>query len=153
MANLPTYGRNEAAVTAREAQVALADFDDGMNLVASNAPGIGISTGIVHGPYPRTWTELDQHVAARDPQGIQHIGGIGIEDGNEGVYYPVQAIQGIQVPDGTGGTDNTDTLSYIEALAQAAPGVGFGALNADPINRTDVTIEIGDHAWGTNTVA
>ncbi len=45
MPNLPTYGRNETSVTAREAEVTAADFDGGMNLGASNAPGIGIGTG------------------------------------------------------------------------------------------------------------
>ena len=143
MTNLATYGRNEAAVTAREAQVALADFDDGCNLPASNAPGIGISTDVVN-PTLDNWTVEDQHEAARDPQGIQHIGGLGIEDGNADVYYPVQAVQG---------ADINDTLSFIVALAQAAPGVGFGAANADPVNRGTTTIEIGDRAWGTNTVA
>lgn len=141
--NLATYGRNEAAVTAREAQTPLADFDDGMNLGASNAPGIGISTGIVN-PKLIDWSIEDQNGDARDPQGTQHIGGLGIEGGNAGTLYDIQAVQG---------ADINDTVSFIEALAQAAPGVGFGAANAIPINRTDVTIEIGDRAWGTNTVA
>ena len=143
MANLPTYGRNESGVALREIDTPLADFDNGMNLPASNAPGIGICTSVIN-PKLDNWT---------DPQGTQHIGGSGIGDGFTGIYYPVQAVQGVQNEDGSGGTDNNDTLSFIVALAQAAPGVGFGAANADPINRSDVTIEIGDRAWGTNTVA
>jgi hypothetical protein len=51
------------------------------------------------------------------------------------------------------GADINDTASFIEAVVQAAPGAGFGVAGADPINRTDETIEIGERAWGTNTVA
>jgi hypothetical protein len=143
--NLPTYGRYEAAITAREAQTPNADFDDGLNLGASNAPGIGINTGSVN-PKLSDWSVEDQHENVRAPQGSQHIGVTGIEDGSEDplLDYPIQVVQGADV---------NDTVSFIVALAQAAPGVGFGVGNADPINRTDVTIEIGDRAWGTNTVA
>lgn len=143
MTNLATYGRNEAAVTAREAQVALADFDDGLNLGASNAPGIGICTDVVN-PKLSDWSVLDQNEDARDPQGTQHIGGLGIEGGNEGTLYDIQVVQGADV---------NDTVSFIEVLADAVPGQGMGLANADPVNRTGQNVVIGDRVWGTNTVA
>ena len=143
MANLPTYGRNEAAATARESQVPLADFNDGANLPASNAPGIGISTGVVN-PTVDEWTTEDQHEEARVPQGTQHIGGKGIEEGNADAYYDIQAVQGADV---------NDTVSFIVATTEAAPGAGFGDGGAEPLNRTDETIAVGDRAWGVNTVA
>ena len=141
--NLATYGRNEAAITAREAQTPLADFDDGLNLGASNAPGIGICTGVAD-PKLIDWSVLDQAEDARDPQGTQHIGGLGIEDGNEGVYYDIQVVQG---------ADINDTVSFIEVLADATDGQGMGAANADPVNRTGGPVVIGQRVWGTNTVA
>lgn len=152
MAHLPTYALRNASVTDREVDVPLASFDNGMNLAASNAPGVGISTDTVN-PKLDDWTILDQDEDARAPQTTQHLGGTGLEGGSATGYFSIEAIQGDQEPDGSGGTDNNDTLIFIEALAQAAPGVGFGAANADPINRGTTTIEIGDRAWGTGTVA
>lgn len=145
MTNLATYGRNEAAVTAREAQVALADFDDGLNLGASNAPGIGICTDVVD-PKLIDWSVLDQNEDARDPQGSQHIGitGQGVGSTNPLTSYDVQVVQG---------ADINDTVSFIEVLADAVPGQGMGAANADPVNRTGQNVVIGDRVWGTNTVA
>lgn len=143
--NLATYGRNETTITAQESDTPLADFDDGMNLGASNAPGIGINTGNID-PKLSDWSVSTQYGVTRDPQLTMHIGGDGTAAGSDD-HLGDHAVQCVQ------GADVNDTLTYIVALAQAAPGVGFGAANADPINRTDVTIEIGDRAWGTNTVA
>ncbi len=141
--NLATYGLNATTVAARDAEYNVSgQFAGGMNEGGSNAPGVGINTGNID-PKLDDWSILDQAEAARDPQDTQHIGGDALGDGDASVH-PVQAVQG---------ADLNDTLTYIAALAQAAPGVGFGAANADPVNRTDVTIEIGDRAWGTNTVA
>jgi len=141
--NLPTYGLNQSAVSTRTFEVPAADFSGGMNKGGSNAPGVGINTGNID-PKLTDWSVQDQNGLARDPQATQHIGGGGLGAGDQAAFA-VNAVQ-------NDGADVNDTLTYIEALAQAAPGVGFGAGNADPINRTDVTIEIGDRAWGTNTV-
>ncbi len=142
--NLPTYELNAASVTIRDSELSIAgqDWAGGVNKGGSNAPGIGINTSTID-PKLTDWSVLDQAELARNPQNSQHIGGDGLGAGDT-TTSPLNAVQG---------SDVNDTLTYIEALAQAAPGVGFGAANADPINRTDVTIEIGDRAWGTNTVA
>tara|TARA_R110000803_G_C11989465_1_gene321783 strand:+ start:6719 stop:7060 length:342 start_codon:yes stop_codon:yes gene_type:complete len=113
-----------------------------MNKGGSCAPGVGINTGTID-PKLTDWSVLNQNGNARVIQASQHIGGTGLGDGDQSTVQ-INAVDG---------ADTNDTVTYIEALAQAAPGVGFGAANADPINRTDVTIEIGDRAWGTNTVA
>ena len=142
MTNLATYGRNEASITAREMDTPLANFDDGMNFGASNAPGIGICTDVVN-PKLSDWTVLDQAEAARQPQDSQHLGGDGLGDG-DATNAPIQVIQG---------ADINDTAYFMEALAQAAPGVGIGVANAAPINRSSQTVEIGDRVWATFTVA
>jgi hypothetical protein len=159
MANLPAYQQTAATVTARNAEYTgtpLSDVDGdgsynsylGCNRAGSCAPGIGINTGFID-PKVDDWTTLDQAGAARDPQDSQHIGGNGLggtlpSSGGDQSVNPINAVLG---------TDFNDTLTFEVAAAQAAPGVGFGPANADPINRTDVTVEIGDRVWGTNTVA
>ena len=143
MTNLATYQLNATSVTARNSELGVSgQFAGGGNLAGSCAPGIGICTGFIDPPLDN-WSVLDQAGAARTPQDSQHLGGDGLGAGDATVN-PLNCVQG---------ADINDTLSYITALAQAAPGVGFGAANADPKNRTAVTIEIGDRAWGTNTVA
>lgn len=142
--SLPTYFLNATSVAARNAEMAVSgQFAGGMNLAGSNAPGVGINTA-GYDPKLQDWSTEDQHAAARVPQDSAHIGNTGLGAGTEGVgTIPLNAVIG---------ADLNDTLSFIVALAQAAPGVGFGAVNANPINRSSRTIEIGDRAWGTNTV-
>ncbi len=140
--NLPTYLLNANSVSARSAQVPNADFSGGMNKGGSNAPGIGINTGNID-PKLDNWSVLDQAGDIRNPQDSQHIGGDGLTDGGQAK----SAINVIQ------GADVNDSVSFIVAVVQAAPGAGFGVAGADPINRTGATIEIGDRAWGTNTIA
>ncbi len=161
--NLPTFTLRAAAVSSRNGEYTGTPFTDlpgsdtyadpqlGCNKAGSNAPGIGICTDNVD-PKTDDWSTLDQAAAARDPQDSQHIGGTGLggtlpsSGGTEGLttVEPVTADQG---------ADINDTLTFEVAAAQAAPGIGFGPANGDPINRSSVTIEIGDRAWGTNTVA
>lgn len=71
-----TYLKDDAAVTAREAEVPNADFDGGLNAGASNTPAIGINAagGAVAGT-PEQFTLLDQAAATRQPQDSQTIGG------------------------------------------------------------------------------
>ena len=80
----PTFLQDDAAVTARALEVVGASFDNGMNLGASCAPGIGINMlkGAVVGT-PEQFTLLDQGnlangftPTARDPQTSQCIGGL-----------------------------------------------------------------------------
>lgn len=157
--NLPTFQLKATTVTTLNALYPTDVFDDddgdgslsdpylGCNRAGSNAPGIGINTGNID-PKLTDWSILDQAEEVRIPQDSQHIGGDGLGAGDA----TVNPINAVVDPFGVVAIDFDDTLSYIVALAQAAPGVGFGALNADPINRTAVTIEIGDVAWGTNDV-
>ena len=88
MAN-PTFFIEDASVTAREAEVPLASFDNGCNL-AGAGPGIGINAlgGAVVGT-PEQFTLLDQFGNARVGQLGQHIGGpgysaAGTSNGQEG---------------------------------------------------------------------
>jgi hypothetical protein len=141
---LATYGRNEGAITARESQVEFADFDDGLNLGASNAPGIGISTGVVN-PKLTDWTVEDQFGVAREPQQSQHLGITGLQDGSDNplLGYAVQAADYEAV-------DINDELHFIEASIAAVPGADAGG---GVLNRTDETLTIGDRIWGTLPVA
>lgn len=154
--NLPAYQLDAATVATRNGEFPGTPFTDGdgdgsisdpylgCNRAGSNAPGIGVNTGNID-PKLDDWSVLDQDGAARVPQNSQHIGGDALGDGGDTVN-PLESII-----DPNGAPIFGDTLSFIEALAQAAPGVGFGAANGNPINRTAVTIEVGDRAWGTNT--
>ena len=142
MANLATYHQDAVTKAARAAEVTAADFDGGLNKGGSCAGGIGINTGGVD-PKLDDWSVLDQAGAARTPQDSQHIGGDGTAAGNT-------ATDTLRV---VNGADVNDTVSYIVAVVQAADGVGMGLANADPINRTGATVEIGDRVWGTNSVA
>ena len=140
--SLPIYGRNEAAITAREAQVPLADFDDGCNLPASNAPGIGI--GGRPNPKLSDWTLLDQHQTGRIPQETQHIGINGIEEGSDNTLlgYPVQVIVYETA-------DINNEMHFTEATAAAVPGAIYDGL----VNVSGENIEIGDRVWGMLSVA
>ncbi len=157
MSNIPHYQLNAASVTARNAEYGgtpLTDIDGngnyntylGCNRAGSNAPGIGICPDV---PNPKTddWSTLDQAGAARDPQDSQHIGGNGLGAG-DATNNPLNAIV-----DQNGTPDFNDTWTFEVAASQAAPGAGFGPANGDPVNRGSKTIQIGDRAWGTNTVA
>jgi len=142
--SIPTYFLDPTAVAARDAEMVVSgQFVGGMNLGGSNAPGVGINTA-GYNPKLSDWSIEDQHEAARAPQDSAHLGNTGLGAGTEGVgTVPINGVQG---------SDVNDTLSFIAAVVQAAPGAGFGAAGADPVNRSSRTIEIGERAWGTNTV-
>ena len=80
-----TYFIDDTAQTARASEVPAADFDNGMNLSGSCAPGIGINMneGEIAGT-PNQFTLLDQFGDARAAQISQHIGGSGLGDGSTG---------------------------------------------------------------------
>ena len=80
-----TYFIDDIARDARELDVPLASFLNGMNLGGANACGIGINMneGAVVGTVEQ-FTLLDQHGNAREAQISQHIGGSGLGDGSEG---------------------------------------------------------------------
>lgn len=141
MTNLVTYTQDHVLQAARESDVPLADFDDGMNKAAANSPGIGVHTAITDSKLS-DWSVLDQNEDARRPQGSQHLGDGTGTAGN--VPYPLKVIRGADV---------NDTISFVAALAQATDGQGVLAGNTGPINRTGRTVEIGERVWGTDTVA
>jgi hypothetical protein len=163
MANIPAFQNNAASVTARNAEYTGDPLDDvdgngdyntylGCNRAGSNAPGIGIATGFVLGATaaivnarPEKWTVLDQDGAARAPQDSQHIGGDGLGDGDVTVN-PINSIL-----DQHGTPTFATTFDMAAAIQQAAPGIGIGTAGADPINRTSVTVEIGEVIWGSST--
>lgn len=154
--NLPTYQLTAASVTARNGEYTGTPLTDtgagtaadpylGVNRAGSNAPGIGISTGIVAALDgddldPAKWTLLDQAGAARDPQDSQHIGGDGLGEGD-------QTVNPIEVWD-YADSDFNDQTAFVVADAQADPDEVFDTTSG-AVNRTAQTIEIGDTAWGS----
>jgi hypothetical protein len=93
----PTVFIDDAAVTAREAEVPEANFNNGMNLGGSNACGIGINMneGAIVGSREQ-FTLLDQLGLARVPQISQHIGGYPF---NPSTNYPSSGGQEGTLPD------------------------------------------------------
>ncbi len=127
MASEATYFIDDIAQTAREAEVTAADFDNGMNLGASNACGIGINMneGAIVGT-PEQFTLLDQNGLARAGQISQHISGLGSVprtgdqeftwDRSQPLYTPAGAASsGGQV-----GTLPDSTVRFGDAPTQAA---------------------------------
>ena len=122
MPNQPTSFLDATSVTAREAEVPLAAFDNGMNLGGSNAPGLGIATAgeiqtqDLDESLPN-WTLLDQDEDAREPQVSQHIGGDGLDDGVAG--KGTVAID-VNVNDAAG--DGSATIDGVATLADLSVG-------------------------------
>ena len=122
MPNQPTSFIDATSVTAREAEVPLAAFDNGMNLGGSNAPGLGIATAgeiqtqDLDESLPN-WTLLDQDEDAREPQVSQHIGGDGLDDGVAG--KGTVAID-VNVNDAAG--DGSATIDGVATLADLSVG-------------------------------
>ena len=102
----PTFFKDDAAVTAGEARVPLANFDNGCNPVASCSNGIGINidggalpdvgTGATKYDYSPgwNWTLQDQFENARTGQIGQLIGGNGTvpRDGNQIYTWDTEAL-------------------------------------------------------------
>ena len=109
---LPTYFVDDTAVAARALEDPAASFANGMNLGASNAPGVGINVlgGAVVGT-PEQYTLLDQFQNARDAQISQAIGGFPFVD-RATIPYPGSG--------GTPGTTPDATLAYGTTPTQAA---------------------------------
>ena len=110
----PTFFVDATTVTAREAEVTAADFDNGMNNGACQ-PGIGINMagGAVIGE-PQQFTLEDQDEDIRVPQVGQYIGG----DGLGGTYPSSGGVAG----KGTVGI-STGTLPTNAAKAAADPSI------------------------------
>lgn len=175
--NIPSFTLSATAVTERNAEYPGNPFTDdngdgsyntylGMNR-SGCSPGIGIGTGFVLGAdaaevngRPEKWTLLDQDGNARDPQQSGHIGFVNaaVVPGGELQDPPVPNFTPAPVDinsvlDQHGTPDFADEMQMAAASQQAAPGVGIGVAGADPVNRTNVTVEIGEVIWGTRTAA
>jgi hypothetical protein len=172
--NLPTNCASAAAITARDAEYPGTPFTDvpgdgtyadpylGMNRAGSNAPGIGICTGITYqtaaeiaanGPIYTGWTEDDQAGNPRIPQDSQTISGIvAAAPEYEGVPYPTPA-QGSAVPvTVTTGADINNTANFVITDTAAADGAVMDTVSG-AINNTGATVGIGDLVWGQVPVA
>ena len=175
MANsIPSFFINAAAVTARNAEstdTPLSDVDGdgttanpylGCNRGGSNAPGIGIATGVVSAATElisqgnfESWTIEDQAELGRTPQDSQHIGGI-IDAAPEyaGVPYPTPAEAGattIQFAQDIA-IDYNDTANFVIADVAAVDGAEMDTVTG-AINDTGETISIGNVVWGRVPVA
>lgn len=76
-----SYFVDDSAVTLRTPEVPLADWDGGLNVGGSNAPGIGINEGVADlAGTAAQFTLLDQDEDPRTPQVSQQIGGDGYTD-------------------------------------------------------------------------
>jgi hypothetical protein len=122
MPNEPTSFIDATSVAARELEVPLASFDNGMNLGGSNAPGIGIATAgeiqtqNLDESLPQ-WTLLDQDADPRTPQNSQHIGGSGLGLGVEG-----KGTVAIDVNANDASGNGEATITGVATLADLAVG-------------------------------
>ena len=131
--NIATTFYNTADVNARILEVPGADFVGGAN-AGSNGCGVGVNTGNPD-PKPSDWSIpvapadhyfADSQYIGKDPGANSRI---------------------TLAPNGVVGSSK---VAFARALVAAAPGVVFNA-NAGvggAINRTSVTLQIGQHAWG-----
>ena len=88
-----TFFIDDTAQAARELESIYANFENGVNLAGSCAPGIGnnMNEGSVVGT-DEQFTLLDQRGLAREAQLSQHIGGSGLGAGVEG-YAPSAVVR------------------------------------------------------------
>jgi hypothetical protein len=154
--SIPTYVNDPNAVTVRDAEYLGTPFIDvngtanyigpylGMNRAGSNAPGIGIATGIVSataaaiaafpddqtppGPYPEKFTLLDQDTDARIPQVSTVIGNDAntVRVGNVATTWDKsQALYTDSGAASSGGLEGkaTDPVRFIYSVPNADPNV------------------------------
>ena len=127
MGSPATYFQDDAAVSAREAEVPEASFDNGMNMGGSNSMGQGINMleGEVVGT-PEQFTLLDQFENARAAQISQSIGGLPSvpRTGNQQFTWDrSQALYSANGAASSGGTEGTlpdAVIRFGDAPDQAA---------------------------------
>lgn len=122
MPNLATYELDSTLV--RSGEVTAADWAGGMNMAASNAPGVGINTG-AYDPKAQDWPRIEDTAAHNS----QHIG------------QDAAALQVIS------GVDIDDNVAFVQADSLTAPG-GVLDLATGAENRTGVTVPQDAWAWG-----
>jgi hypothetical protein len=120
----PTFFQDSPAAIARGAEVPAANFDNGMNLGGSCAPGVGINMngGAVVGT-PEQFTLLDQGnladgftPGARTPQIGQSIGGLPFVD-RSSVPWPGSGGTSGVLPESTIRFGDNTSPTYAQKLA------------------------------------
>jgi len=129
-ANLPTYLLNASLVSTRASEVPAASFSDGANKAGSCAGGLGICTGVVD-PSTEAWTTLDQDGSARTAVVSGHIG------------------TATSVINAEESGDDNDTLGLAVAIGSV---VADAVIANGVVNKTGVTMSVGERAWGPITV-
>lgn len=129
--NLTTYYVDSTARGLRELDVPLADFDEGMNDAASNAPGIGVNTGN-HSPSTSSWAQDSTDERMQDSQIFgEDASGLNCIDGTFGATALVGfSVAAAPIADG-------------DPIDADVDGSGFAI-----VNRTGVTIPTGAWCWG-----
>lgn len=125
MANLPTYF---AAPSGQRSPATAGQFSGGGNQGASNAPGLGISTG-QYSPKSSDWSSHERL--------LQESGQIG------------QATDDITVQEAS---DSNDELSFVLTAGAIANDAELKA-GTGAINKTGGTVPSGAWCWGVVTVA
>ena len=129
--NLTTYYVDSTARGLRELDVPLADFDEGMNDAASNAPGIGVNTGN-YGPSTSSWAQDSTDERMQDSQIFgEDASGLNCIDGTFGATALVGfSVAAAPIADG-------------DPIDADVDGSGFAI-----VNRTGVSIPTGAWCWG-----
>ena len=129
--NLVTYYINSTARTARESEVPLADFDNGMNDAAGNAPGIGVCTAIGD-PKPSDWSQAAADERMQDSQIMgEAASGLNCIDATFGAT----ALVGFSVTTGVVAIDGDIDIDV--------DSTGFAI-----VNRTGAELPSGVWCWG-----
>ena len=126
--NQATYFIDSALIAARELELPNANFADGANKAASNAPGIGINTGD-HSPTESSWSQIEQ--VAESQLISEAKSGINTEDATFGQT----ALVGFGPADAITAPDAPMTVDVA--------GSGF-----DTVNRTGESVPSAAWTWG-----
>ena len=135
-ANFPTGYRDSTEQTARAIEVPDADFTGGLNPGGSNAPGIGVCTGVADfkdtdWQVPATHVIADSQLIGKDLSGIEAI------DNQTDPDNPDPGIVAL-----------VTTLGVVAIDGIIASASGFAMLN-----KTGAELPAGVSAWGWNTNA
>ena len=140
----PTFFIDDAANTARSAEVPNATFNSGMGSGGSNSPGIGINIdgGAIVGT-PEQFTLNDQFGNARQAQIGQLLGGNGTVPRTGNVATTWDKSQALYSENGaasSGGTEGTAPDATIRAVADSSsiPADGSLTLPAEGAWLTDL---------------
>ena len=154
MGSPATYFQDDAARSAREAEVPDASFSNGMNMGGSSSMGQGINMleGEVVGT-PEQFTLLDQFENARTAQISQNIGGLPSvpRTGNQQFTWDrSQALfteNGAASSGGTPGTEPDSIIRFGNAPTQAAKDAADPSIDGSIIFTGDATLSTLELGW------